>query len=87
MLGIYNILLRIDNNKLKEQNTELKVNLAKVEEEKDYNWNLVIERNQEIARLEMIASDWRELFYAEIEFYPYEGYPHSDDYNFSTSCK
>lgn len=86
LLGIYNIFLRIDNNKLKEQNTQLKVNLAKAEEERDNNWDLVIERNNEIYRLEMIAYEWQQLFYSEIEFYPYEGYPYMD-YDFSTSCK
>lgn len=86
LLGIYNIFLRIDNSKIKEQNTQLKEELAKVTEERDNNWDLVIERNNEIYRLEMIAYEWQQLFYAEIEFYPYEGYPYMD-YDYSTSCK
>lgn len=86
LLGIYNIFLRIDNNKLKEQNTQLKEKVAKVTEERDSNWDLVIERNNEIWRLEMVAYEWQQLFYAEIDFHPYEGYPYMD-YDFSTSCK
>lgn len=87
LLGIYDIFLRIDNNKLKEQNTQLKEEIAALKVENEEQMETIIDRNQEIARLEMIAMDWQELFYAEIEFYPNEGYPYSDDYNFSTSCK
>lgn len=86
LLGIYDILLRIDNNKLKEQNTQLKEQVAALKVKNEEQMDTIIDRNQEIYRLEMIASDWRELFYAEIDFHPYEGYPYMD-YDFNTSCK
>lgn len=76
LLTVYNILLRVDNSKLKEQNTQLKENIARVEEERDANWELVMERNNEIYLLRMEANEWEELFYAAIGFHPYEGYPY-----------
>lgn len=76
LLGIYNITLRIDNNKLKEQASELKVQVATLKAENEDQKNTIIDRNQEIYRLEMIANDWEELFYAAIGFHPYEGYPY-----------
>lgn len=73
IICIYGIFIKIDNNKLKEQNTELKVKVSELEtNNKDLN-NLVIERNNEIYRLKMIAEEWKELFYTEIDFHPYEG--------------
>jgi cell division protein FtsL len=73
IICVYGIFIKIDNNKLKEQNTELKVKVSELEtNNKDLN-NLVIERNNEIYRLKMIAEEWKELFYTEIDFHPYEG--------------
>lgn len=70
---MYGVFLQVDNNKLKEQNTQLKEKLVVAEEEAENNFNLVIERNNEIYRLEMMAEEWKQLFYAEIDFHPYEG--------------
>lgn len=73
IICVYGIFIKIDNNKLKEQNTELKVKVSELEtNNKDLN-NLIIERNNEIYRLKMIAEEWKELFYTEIDFHPYEG--------------
>lgn len=70
---VYGLFLQVDNNKLKEQNTQLKEKLVVVEKEAEYNSNLVIERNNEIYLLKMERDEWKELFYAEIDFHPYEG--------------
>lgn len=73
IICVYGIFIKIDNNKLKEQNTELKVKVSELQtNNKDLN-NLIIERNNEIYRLKMIAEEWKELFYTEIDFHPYEG--------------
>lgn len=73
IICVYGIFIKIDNNKLNEQNTELKVKVSELEtNNKDLN-NLIIERNNEIYRLKMIAEEWKELFYTEIDFHPYEG--------------
>lgn len=73
LLGIYDVFLRIDNNKLKEQNAELREKVAALEVENEDQFNTIIERNNEIYRLQMMADEWKELFYAEIDFHPYEG--------------
>lgn len=70
---MYGVFLQVDNNKLKEQNTQLKEKLVAAEEEAEHNFDLIIEKNNEIYRLQMIADEWKELFYAEIDFHPYEG--------------
>ena len=51
VLGIYSILITINNYKLKEE---------------------IIERDIEIERIKMISNEWKELFYSEIDFQPYE---------------
>ena len=76
LVSIYSILLRVDNNKLKEQNTQLKEEIAALKIETEEQMNTIIDRNQEIYRLEMIANDWKELFYAEINFHEDESYPY-----------
>lgn len=73
LLCIYNILLHIAHNELKEEYAQLKEEITKVEQERDANWDLVIERNNEIYLLEMECEEWKELFYAQIDFHPYEG--------------
>lgn len=73
LLGIYDVYLRIDNNKLKEQNAQLREKVAALEVENEDQMDIIIERNNEIWRLEMIAEEWKQLFYAEIDFHPYEG--------------
>lgn len=73
LLGIYDVFLRIDNNKLKEQNAELREKVAALEVENEDQFNTIMERNNEIYRLQMMADEWKELFYAEIDFHPYEG--------------
>ena len=73
VIGVYSIFIRIDNNKLTMQNYELKEQISKLETELDNNEELLFDRNNEIVRLRMEADEWRELFYAEIDFQPYEG--------------
>lgn len=73
VIAVYSIFIRIDNNKLTMQNCELKEHISKLETELDNNEELLFDRNYEIARLRMEADEWRELFYAEIDFHPYEG--------------
>ena len=73
LIGIYSIFIRIDNNKLAMQNFELKEQISKLETELDNSEELLFDRNNEIIRLRMEADEWKELFYAEIDFQPYEG--------------
>lgn len=73
VIAVYSIFIRIDNNKLTIQNCELKEQISKLETELDNSEELLFDRNYEIARLRMEADEWRELFYAEIDFHPYEG--------------
>lgn len=73
VIAAYSIFIRIDNNKLTMQNCELKEQISKLETELDNNKELLFDRNYEIARLRMEANEWKELFYAEIDFQPYEG--------------
>lgn len=73
VIAVYSIFIRIDNNKLIIQNCELKEQISKLETELDNSEELLFDRNYEIARLRMEADEWRELFYAEIDFHPYEG--------------
>lgn len=73
VIAVYSIFIRIDNNKLTMQNCELKEHISKLETELDNSEKLLFDRNYEIARLRMEADEWRELFYAEIDFQPYEG--------------
>lgn len=73
VIAVYSIFIRIDNNKLTTQNCELKEHISKLETELDNSEELLFDRNFEIARLRMEADEWRELFYAEIDFHPYEG--------------
>ena len=73
VIAVYSIFIRIDNNKLTMQNCELKEHISKLETELDNSEELLFDRNYEIARLRMEADEWRELFYAEIDFHPYEG--------------
>ena len=72
VIALYSIFIRIDNNKLTIQNCELKEQISKLETELD-NKELLFDRNYEITRLRMEADEWKELFYAEIDFQPYEG--------------
>lgn len=73
VIAVYSIFIRIDNNKLTIQNCELKEQISKLETELDNSEELLFDRNYEIARLRMEADELRELFYAEIDFHPYEG--------------
>ena len=73
VIAVYSIFIRIDNNKLTMQNCELKEHISKLETELDNSEELLFDRNYEITRLRMEADEWRELFYAEIDFHPYEG--------------
>lgn len=73
VIAVYSIFIRIDNNKLTIQNCELKEHISKLETELDNSEELLFDRNYEIARLRMEADEWKELFYAEIDFHPYEG--------------
>lgn len=73
VIAVYSIFIRIDNNKLTMQNCELKEHISKLETELDNSKELLFDRNYEIARLRMEADEWKELFYAEIDFHPYEG--------------
>lgn len=73
LLLVYGIFIGIDNNKLKEQNTQLKEKVSSLETEVAAKQDLILERNNEIYILKMERDEWRELFYAEIDFQPYEG--------------
>lgn len=73
VIAVYSIFIKIDNNKLTMQNCELKEHISKLETELDNSEELLFDRNYEIARLKMEADEWKELFYAEIDFHPYEG--------------
>ena len=73
VIAVYSIFIRIDNNKLTMQNCELKEHISKLETELDNSKELLFDRNYEIARLRMEADEWKEFFYAEIDFHPYEG--------------
>lgn len=73
LLLVYGIFIRIDNNKLKEQNTQLKEKVSSLETEVAAKQDLIIERNHEICMLEMEKNEWKELFYSAIDFHPYEG--------------
>ena len=73
VIAVYSIFIRIDNNKLTMQNCKLKERISKLETELDNSEELLFDRNNEIIRLRMEADEWKELFYAEIDFHPYEG--------------
>ena len=73
VIAVYSIFIRIDNNNLTIQNCKLKEQISKLETELDNNEELLFDRNNEIIRLRMEADEWKELFYAEIDFQPYEG--------------
>lgn len=73
IIVVYSIFIRIDNNNLTMQNRELKEQISKLETELDNSKELLFDRNYEIDRLRMEANEWKELFYAEIDFQPYEG--------------
>lgn len=73
IISVYSIFIRIDNNNLTMQNCELKEQISKLETELDNSKELLFDRNYEIDRLRMEANEWKELFYAEIDFQPYEG--------------
>lgn len=73
VIAVYSIFIRIDNNKLTMQNRKLKEHISKLETELDNSEELLFDRNYEIVRLRMEADEWKELFYAEIDFHPYEG--------------
>ena len=73
VIAVYSIFIRIDNNNLTMQNCELKEQISKLETKLDNSEELLFDRNNEITRLRMEANEWKELFYAEIDFQPYEG--------------
>ena len=73
VIAVYSIFIRIENNNLTMQNCELKEQISKLETELDNSKELLFDRNYEIDRLRMEANEWKELFYAEIDFQPYEG--------------
>lgn len=61
---------------LTKENKSLKKNIETLTIEKDKNFDLVIERNQELYNCRMEADEWRELFYSAIDFHPDESYPY-----------
>lgn len=73
IIAVYSIFIRIDNNNLTMQNCGLKEQISNLETELDNSKELLFDRNYEIDRLRMEANEWKELFYAEIDFQPYEG--------------
>lgn len=62
---------------LTKENKSLKKNIETLTIEKDKNFDLVIERNNELYNCRMEADEWRELFYSAIDFHPHEGYPYN----------
>ncbi|MGM9543517.1 MAG: hypothetical protein ACI3T9_00905 [Romboutsia timonensis] len=70
---ILSVALIISVVDLSKENTKLKEEVASLKVEVDDKQHTIIERNQEIYRLEMIADEWKELFYSAIDFHPYEG--------------
>ena len=70
---VYNIKV---NKKLTNENTQLKEEISALKVENEEQMDTIIDRNQEIYRLEMLSNEWKELFYAQIEFYPDESYPY-----------
>ena len=59
---------------LTKENKSLKKNIETLTIEKDKNFDLVIERNQELYNCRMEADEWKELFYSAIDFHPDESY-------------
>lgn len=62
---------------LTKENKSLKKNIETLTIEKDKNFDLVIERNNELYNCRMEADEWRELFYSAIDFHPDESYPYN----------
>lgn len=61
---------------LKKENNSLAKQVETLTIEKDKNFDLVIERNNELYNCRMEADEWRELFYSAIDFHPDESYPY-----------
>lgn len=61
---------------LTKENKSLKKNIEILTIEKDKNFDLIIERNQELYNCRMEADEWKELFYSAIDFHPGESYPY-----------
>lgn len=61
---------------LTKENKSLKKNIETLTIEKDKNFDLVIERNQELYNCRMEADEWKQLFYSAIDFHPDESYPY-----------
>ena len=62
---------------LTKENKSLKKDIETLTIEKDKNFDLVIERNNELYNCRMEADEWRELFYSAIDFHPDESYPYN----------
>lgn len=73
---ILSIVLLVNINSLTKENTKLKEELSALKVEKEDTFNTLIERNQELYNKKMECEEWKQLFYAEIDFHPDESYPY-----------
>lgn len=61
---------------LTKENNSLKKDIETLTIEKDKNFDLVIERNNELYICRMEAMEWKELFYSAMDIHPDESYPY-----------
>ena len=61
---------------LTKENNTLKKDIETLTIEKDKNFDLVLERNNELYICRMEAMEWKELFYSAMDIYPDESYPY-----------
>lgn len=73
LCGIFTFALSLTVIDISKENRSLKEKIAGLEEEVDAKQDLIFERNNELYLCNMEKEEWKELFYSEIDFHPYEG--------------
>lgn len=58
---------------LADENARLEEDNIRLKEEVKVKQDMIFERNNELYICNMEKDEWRELFYTEIDFHPYEG--------------
>ena len=61
---------------LTKENNSLKKDIETLTIEKDNNFDLVLERSNELYICRMEAMEWKELFYSAMDMHPDESYPY-----------
>lgn len=72
-LSLAVILLIMGLVAMDDRNTKLEKKISSLEKEVEDKQNIIFERNNELFLCKMEKDEWKELFYSQIDFHPYEG--------------